>query len=144
MRVNGMDLIVNPGTLEEAFDLKAVVFEALQGKANVSFTDSDLVNLFDAEVSGGNVGAILDMLMSVVSSSKVQASLFNLSKRCAIGEGQDKVVITKDFFEPVENRKHYYPIMLEILKANLLPFFQGLGLESLVPEALKGKLQKSK
>ncbi len=144
MKVLDRELIIKEGSLEEAFNLKDAIFEALQGKANVKFTDDDFANIFNSELSGENIGAIADMLMSVISNHKVRESLFTLCNKCFIGEGSEKTVITKDFFEPVENRGYFYPVMLEVSKANIFPFFRGLNLKSLVQDKLKEKPRKSK
>ncbi len=144
MQINGQELKITEGTLEEAFALKEVLTEALQGKANLSGISlgSDVMN---TEISGDNIGALLDMVMSVATNPKVRACLLTLCERCVIGEeGAGRIKVSMEFFEPVENRKHYYPVMMEVAKANLLPFFQGLNLGSYIQNALKEKTQTSK
>ncbi len=138
MKINNLELTITEGTLEEAFALKEVLTEALQGKANLSGISlgSDVMN---TEIGGDNIGALLDMVMSVATSPKVRACLLTLCERCAIGKGAEKTKVSMEFFEPVKNRKHYYPVMMEVAKANLLPFFQGLNLGSYIQNALKEK-----
>ncbi len=145
MQINGLELKITEGTLEEAFALKEVLTEALRGKANLTMPrQAPEGDILDTEIGGDNIGALLDMVMSVATNPKVRACLLTLCKRCAIGEGADRIKVSMEFFEPVENRKHYYPVMLEVAKANLLPFFQDLNLGSWIPDGLKDKLQPSK
>ncbi len=141
MNINGLALNITMGSLEECFNLQKVITDALRGRGihfslnGFSFEKDLLDNNFD-------VGALIEMVLSVPTDKALRDSLLVLAKRCVIGEGAEAVKVDLEFFEREENRQHYFPIMIEIAKVNLLPFFRGLNLESLIPENWKGNNQK--
>lgn len=108
------DIKINPADFEAAENLKNAVLKEL----GASGIDIDGVS-FDSEIE---VSSFLNTALKAASSQDIQAALYACLIRCTF-EGEK---ITKDTFEPVENREHYYPIMLECLKVNLTPFFKGL------------------
>ena len=63
------------------------------------------------------------MALSVITSKRVKDALFKCAEKALVGA--DKV--DRSFFESVENREFYYPIMTEVIKVNLGPFFKSLG-----------------
>jgi hypothetical protein len=63
------------------------------------------------------------MALSVITSKRVNQALFKCCETALLGD--DK--IDRNFFESVENRELYYPIMVEVIKVNLGPFFKKIG-----------------
>ena len=77
----------------------------------------------DLEKSDVDLSGLIDLVLGAAVSDEVQAALFSCSARALLGT--DK--IDSDFFEKVENRELYYPIMIEIIKVNVGPFLKGLA-----------------
>jgi len=146
MQINGMELKITEGSLEEAFALQKALSDALREKG-IKFSLSGIKfdeDIFETEMGNVDIGGIMEMVLSVSTDRRVRECLFALGKRCTIGSGEQSFRITEDFFEKTENRQHYFPIMMEIAKANLSPFFKGLNFGSLIPEVLKGKVPGQK
>jgi hypothetical protein len=129
MELNGKRFIVQPAGFEDAMELQEAVAEALKG------AKLDLAGLTDAAKSGnildtditelsGPLETIIGMSLSVITSKRVKVALFKCCEKVLLGE--DKV--NREFFETPENRELYYPIMLEVVKVNLVPFFKKIGL----------------
>lgn len=146
MQVNGLDLKLTEGSLEEAFALQKALSDALREKGiNFSLSGVKLDDdIFKTDMGDVDIGGIMEMVLSVSTDNRVRDSIFALAKRCTIGSGEQMVRVTKEFFEEPENRQHYFPVMMAIAKANLSPFFKGLNFGSFLPEVLKGKTPGSK
>lgn len=114
MKIEGKELKITPASFEEARRLAKAVERAVKGNK------IDLPSDIDEELSPEMLGGLIDAILSVDLSDEVEEALFECAKRASLG---DEERITKDFFEPVERRKHFYPVMWEVLQANLAPFF---------------------
>lgn len=136
MQLNGKELKVTSASFGVVFSLKKAISDALKsGGIKIDTSGFDLEKM---EV--GDIGGIIEMVLSLATDENVQLLLFSCCERVLLGK--DK--IDKDFFEPVENRQYYYPIMFEVLKVNLTPFFGQAGsLFQTLPE-VKGLFQKLK
>ncbi len=123
-KIDGTELKITPAGFADVMALKKSISDALR-EAGVRLDLSGFeINTDDPLKSElGDIGSILEMLMSVATDPKVQACLFTCCDRVLYGE--DKVDI--DFFEDPGNRVYYYSIMIEVLKTNLSPFFLKLG-----------------
>jgi hypothetical protein len=117
MLINGAELKITLGSFAEAMALQKAIGRALRGMK------IDLPDNAKADLSPDSIGDILGAVLNVATSDEVETALFACAGRCLIG--QDKV--DKDYFEKAENRQNYYPIMIEIIKANCGPFIKGLG-----------------
>lgn len=133
MELNGKRLIITPASFDDAMELQDAVGEALKGtkmdfrgisglfgkedKKEGSILDADLGEL------SGPIETIAGMVLSVVTSKRVKDALFKCAEKVILGN--DKV--DRDFFETVENRELYYPLMTEVIKVNLGPFFKRIG-----------------
>lgn len=146
--LNGKRLLITPASFDDAMELQDAVGESLKGtKVNlkgVAGLTGDSGSLLDADVGelSGPVETIAGMVLSVVTSRRVKDALFKCAEKAILGN--DKV--NRDFFENVENRELYYPIMTEVLKVNLGPFFKRIGLlfggqGNLLSDFLKSKLK---
>lgn len=139
--INGIELVVTPASFGEVMALKSAIVRALKEngvKIDLSSIDLSEKNLEKMEL--GEVGWILEPILTLATDDDVRKLLFKCCERVLFGK--DKVDI--DFFEKPENRKYYYPIMMEVLKVNIAPFF-GLA-SSLFSKLgdLKDKFLKSK
>jgi hypothetical protein len=108
MKIKGVELRVTPASFELADELQNEVMRALE-KSDITL---------DTEIDAN----ILNPLLSVAGSKEIKKLLFECCKTVLFGEE----TVNKDFFEKVENRELFYPIMIEVMRVNLLPFFQGL------------------
>jgi hypothetical protein len=107
-------LEITLASFESAMDLQDAIVGALRGNGmNVDLSEN-------AAIENMEIGGFLDAALSVIGDKRVRSALFDCS-RSAI---YDKKQIDLDFFE--NNRELYYPIMVEILKANIGPFVSGL------------------
>ena len=96
-------------------------------------------SLDDGEI--GDISFITDAALGLLSNTALEKAIMVLGKDCLIGDNEDATPVNDAFFEPPENRKFYYPVILLILKENLAPFMEGLSFKSLIPPDLLGKLQ---
>lgn len=115
--INGSELKITLGSFSEAMALQKSIGRALRGMK------LDLPDSAKADLSPDSIGDILGAVLNVATSDDVEVALFDCAGRCLIGT--DKV--DRDYFERPENRQNYYPIMIEIIKANCGPFIKGLG-----------------
>jgi hypothetical protein len=95
------------------FSVSKALYQALLEEARsvkVEFnTDLD-INLFK------------DLFISAATSPKVEACMWKCLERC-LYNGQR---ITEQTFEPVETRKDYIQVLIEVAKHNVIPFFESL------------------
>lgn len=140
--IGGKELRVTPASLGVAFQLKKAISDAIL-KAGVKLNlgeflgkISDLEKLDTNDV--GNIGWVLEIALSVSTDENVREVLFKCGEKSVHGESK----VTKEYFEPIENRQFYFPIMIELIKANLSPFFKFLNLGSLTSFLAKSKDQR--
>ena len=126
-------LQITIGSFKEATTLQRAIANALKGNAgNIKLPKSAKEEI---DFSG-----FLDSLLSVISDTEVENALF----ACAARSAYKGVKVDRDFFEPKENRELFYPIMLEVAKENLGPFFSGVLSKFMGPEGSGELLQKLK
>ena len=141
--IDGIELVVSPASFAEVMAMKEAIVSTLKEngiKIDLSSVDIGEENLTKMEL--GDVGWILDPILTIASNSVIRKHLFKCAERAMFGK--DKV--NEDFFEDPDNRKYYYPIMLEVLKINIAPFFGLAGslfkkLGPLTEKFLKSKSQ---
>lgn len=102
-------LRITPASFADAMTLQKAMMKAIKG-SNVELPGS---TKDDISLSG-----FIDALASTISSDEVESALFKCAEKAIYNDQK----ITRDFFEPVENRELYYPIMLEVVKENIGPF----------------------
>lgn len=68
------------------------------------------------------VDTLKNLLMQLGGSPRLEGVIFD----CLICCTYNGVKITKDIFEPEDARADFYPIVWEVLKLNLRPFFKSL------------------
>lgn len=126
---------IQVGSLLDCTVLKLAVIKALKAEG----VKIDLSGWKAGEV--GDISFLTNAALGVLGDEKIEKALYALGKNCLIGEDENAVKISEEFFEPPENRKYYYPVMAKILTENLAPFIEGLSLSSLIPPDLIEKIQ---
>ncbi len=140
MSLENLDLKITQGTLQEVFNLQKALSDALRDKGvKFSLKGVTLGKVLKSEAGETDVGGIIDMALSVVTDEKVRSNLLVLCKKATVQVAGNTIKVDFDFFEKVENRQYYYPIMTEILMENFAPFFPGLNFKSLIPGFLESK-----
>lgn len=114
MEFDKTKLRITPSSFREAKELERSIGVALKNNTMNFELEKDL--------NKDNIGEILKSILSVATSLDVEENLFNCCKRALYNN--DKIDL--DFFEKIENRPLYYPIMIEIIKVNVLPFIESL------------------
>ena len=118
MNIDGKELRITPPSFDDAMDLKDAIEIAIKsGKLDLKFDINDI-----KDISDNDFGEIAKLILSVDSSKEIRNCLFKCASRAVLGT--DK--IDREFFESIENRKHYYKIMIEVIKVSLSPFFESL------------------
>lgn len=130
MELNGKRFIVQPAGFEDAMELQEAVADALKGaKLDLNGVSDALANggdILEADVSklSGPLESIIGMALSVITSKRVKQSLFKCCDKIVLVGDEN---VNREFFENVDNRELYYPIMMEVVKVNLGPFFKRIG-----------------
>lgn len=119
MQINGKELLITPAAFGDAMALQKAIGRALKG------TKLELPESMAEKMDASQLGDIIGAVLGVATSDEVEAALFACASRAVYGPGKEP--ISTEFFEKVENRELYYPIMIEIIKANVGPFFKGLS-----------------
>lgn len=118
--IDGKELVVTPASFAEAMVLKEVIVKMLQANGiKVDLSSIDIKSEKLADMEAGDVGWILEPILTLMTDSTIRDRLFECAKRAMF----DKKKVDLAFFEEHENRKYYYPIMMEVLKVNISPFF---------------------
>lgn len=118
--IQGKPLRITMASFSNAMALKKAVERAIkQEKLEFSFDVKSL--------SEDAMPSLIQLLLSVDSSDAVEDALFACCASSIFGADSAQEKVTRDFFEKEEHRQYYYPIMIEILKVNLGPFFATLG-----------------
>jgi hypothetical protein len=132
MQLNNKELRITAGSFADAMALQKAIGRALKG------SKLELPESMTVDMAPDKLGDIIGAVLGVATSDEVEACLFACSARAVLG--QDK--IDRDFFENVDNRELYYPIMVEIIKVNVGPFIKGLASKFGALGALAGSSPK--
>lgn len=142
MQIDGHELLVTPADFETAMRLQREIVSALQEfgfDLGLGKIKPDTENVLNTELPDNTLDALISKALSVATSKHVIAVLFECCESVVFGK--DRIKVDRDFFESVDNRKYFYPIMVEVAKQNLVPFIGSLGslLKNLVQQAKKGQ-----
>lgn len=148
MIIDGKELIVTPASFAEVMALKVAIVKAL--KENGVKVDLSGINLNEEDIlkaKVGDIGWVLEPILTVSTDPIIRKLLFKCCERVVFGP--EKTKIDADFFENSENWKYYYPIMTEVMKVNLIPFFEIVSsvlskLKGMTDKFLKSKSQPPK
>ena len=133
MKISGVDIHIEPASFADALALQKALGRALKGqKLDLGGISSDVIKKdasgkidiasVDLSGAGGIATTVFNLLLGPACSDEVESCAMACAKRCLYG--LDKVDL--DFFEQEKNRSLYYPIMIEVIKANCGPFIKGL------------------
>jgi len=145
IKIDGKELLITPASFDDAMDLKKSIFDALRGNGiniDTSGMKYNEENPFQSDIGSDTIGNLIENAMAVASDKQVKKCSFTCCESVVFGPDKDKV--NRDFFEDVDNRQYYYPIMTEVIKANIGPFFKGLGLMFGIRGGLKEFFQSQK
>ena len=128
---SGATIELHVADFEASMTLLETVVAELKA-VNVDLT-VDPANIAESLAQEMPVGLIKNVLCQVLGSKALKRDLNACMGRCLYaGEA-----IGKNTFEPVIARGDYFPAAWEVLKINLLPFFKGVDLKSLIAAAQK-------
>jgi hypothetical protein len=116
--LDGRVIKINMANFDDTCDMKDII-EATLAETGL---DLDSLELGKASLADMDIDFILKPILKITSNKEFRKILFKCLERSSI----DGEKITRDTFESVENRGEYYPIVLECLKVNILPFFAPL------------------
>lgn len=142
--VSGGTLHIQASKFRKATALKKSVFDALKDNGvNIGLSDITIneKDIFKSDISDGAISKMIGLVLSVGASDEIERALFNCCDGVVMW-GSDKEIINEEFFDDPENRKYYYPIMMEVAKVNLMPFFAGLSFLSQGAGKLKELFRK--
>lgn len=131
--IDGKELQITPASFKDVMSLKEVISNAL--KKNGIKIDLSSISIDQEKLDNGDIGWIIEPILTLTTDGMIRENLFKCAERAMF----NKEKINEDFFEHVENRKYYYPIMTEVLKINIYPFF---GLVSSLLLNLPGLTEK--
>lgn len=117
MQIGGKELIVTPAPYQDARALQKAIGRALKG------VRIDLPGSVKEDLKAESLSEILNAVLRVAVDDEVEACLFKCAERAVLGGEK----ITQEYFENIDNRQHFYPIMYEIVMVNVGPFFSGIA-----------------
>lgn len=146
MDINGRKLNITPGSMAEAMGLlRAAVSVFRRNGINIGMPmTKGFIDIENIDLPENTVESVLKNIADFATDAEVERCLFDCASRVVLesGDGKNTEKIDRDFFEKVDNRKYYYPLMLEIARVNLSPFFENLGsMFSGIKENLKNYLK---
>jgi hypothetical protein len=122
------EVVINMANFIDASRLRVAVLGAIK-ESGVEISKVDIEKLLSgvkedmgAAVKSGALDSLLDMVISLDCSEKVNNEIFNCLKRSTYNSEK----ITRDTFNELEARGDYYHIVIMCLKVNLAPFFKTL------------------
>ena len=122
------EVVINMANFIDASRLRVAVLGAIK-ESGVEISKVDIEKLLSgvkddmgAAVKSGALDSLLDMVISLDCSDKVNNEIFNCLKRSTYNSEK----ITRDTFNEPEARGDYYHIVIMCLKVNLTPFFKTL------------------
>ena len=145
MQIDGKELLITPASFRDAMALKKAIADALRKngiKIDVAGVSVDEENPLATEIGSETIGNLIENAMAVATDPKVGECLFTCCESVVFGPKREK--INEEYFDKPENRRYYYPIMIEVIKANLGPFFKSLGSVLSDRGGLMSKFLKSK
>lgn len=124
MQLQGRELKITPAGFADAMALEKAIGRAIKGTSfSMPKIVTDAAGKVDLEKSNIDLTGLIDLVLGAAVSDEVQACLFACAGRALLGTEK----IDEAFFEKIENRELYYPIMVEIIKVNVGPFLKGLA-----------------
>ena len=108
-----------------SFSAGMKLFKAIA--AELKGVDVDLGGLDLKEVGSKDINSLKNVILQLLASEQIEAAFFECAKK-SLHNGQS---IVRQTFEPETARGDYLPVVWEVVKFNIAPFFSGLDLSSL-------------
>lgn len=125
MKFDKTKLQITPTDFDTAKDFERALAKALAASPmNIVLDNINAKNIFNSKISTNAAGEIIKSCLHLIISKEVEEMFFKCAERALY----DKEKVDKEFFE--KERSFYYPILFELIKVNVLPFFEGLSLKS--------------
>lgn len=122
---NGALLTVSVASFSDANRLlKAIARELVR-------VDFDLGDLDLEKISGKDINVLKNAAFQLLQSDAVESAVMKCAEKCLYNNER----ITVDTFNKPDDRAAYLPVVWEVMKANLSPFFAGLSLSLLTKES---------
>ena len=118
---NGSKADIKILPFQEAIELKNVLFKSI-ADSKISMNSLKGIQT-DTLITIELIEPLVNSVLFVDSNPKFNEVLMKCLGRCLY----NGVKITYQTFEEIESREHYYPIVIELIKVNIIPFFKGLA-----------------
>lgn len=119
---SGKKVKVIPASFAVSMKLKNTIMTTL-AKNGIDLKGFDVSKMsLKQEINADLLNTLITTVMAVDGNDEVVKVLFECMSVCT----HDHERITEATFEDEGARGDYYPIAIEVIKANLLPFFKGL------------------
>ena len=90
--------------------------------------DGTLLDLDLTKLPPEALSTIKNLFCTLLASDAIEACFWECAQRCTI----DGAKVDKNSFDPAETRADFLPCAWEVMKTNVPPFFESLGLSSLI------------
>lgn len=137
MTVNGKELKITVASFSDVMALMKALSDSMRD-GGIKFNLQGFK--FEGEIEIGDIGPVIEAALSVATDDAVRDRLLECGKKALIGDSK----VNMDFFEAEENRQYYFPVMIEIARVNLAPFFGSLNSLSSILPGLTDAFQKPK
>ena len=125
---SGAEVKINMADFIDSSRLRVAVLGAIKdsgveiSKIDIDKLMSGIKDDMGAAVKSGALDSLLDLVISLDCSEKVNNEIFNCLKRSTYNSEK----ITKSTFDSEDARGDYYHIIIMCLKVHLAPFFKTL------------------
>ena len=131
---SGHKLTVNLASFALASELKSTIAQELQTRVTLSGMSESVVfallagnkKAAVAALAGADVNVLWNVVLTLMGSRAIEAAVFECAKTCMLNAQGPDEKITRETFEPENARRDLIPVALEVMKENLIPFFEDL------------------
>lgn len=142
MKIDGKELEIQPARFADVMKLKYNIGKALSVKSlDLGGVEVNSEDPLKSDIGSDTLGSLLENIINVATDEKVMGSLFDCCDKIVLF---DSYQVNREFFEDPATREYYYPIMLEVIKVNIMPFFGKISSMFSGAGELMGKFQKQK
>ena len=146
MKIDGIEIEIQPSTFANAMALKKAVADALRKDGitldlkSININDDDILK---SDIGENTLGSLVENVLAVATDANLRKALFDCCDKVVLF-GNERLQVNASFFEEPDTWGYYYPIMIEVIKVNLTPFFGKLssmfsGVQELIVKSLKLK-----
>ena len=146
MKIDGIEIEIQPSTFTNAMALKKAVADALRKDGitldlkSININDDDILK---SDIGENTLGSLIENALAVATDANLRKALFDCCDKVVLF-GNERLQVDAAFFEEPDTWGYYYPIMIEVIKVNLTPFFGKLssmfsGVQELIGKSLRLK-----